>query len=71
VGKNTKTQRHTVKSVDVSYGPTNTFLVHVIVLWEAEDSKGVFIQFLADQHWTLIEEDRRLKIRDYIVKAAK
>jgi hypothetical protein len=71
VGENTKTQRHTVKSVDVSYGPANTFLVHVIVLWEAEDSKGFFVQFLADQHWTLVEEDGRLKIRDYIVKAAK
>ncbi|MBF0544621.1 MAG: hypothetical protein HQM08_09315 [Candidatus Riflebacteria bacterium] len=71
VGTNTKTQRHTVKSVEVSYGPDKTFLVHVIVLWEAVDSKGTFIQFLADQNWTVVEVDGSLKIRDYIVKAAQ
>jgi hypothetical protein len=70
VGDAIKNQTHTVKSLEVSYGPENLLLVHVIVHWQAENIKGEYISFLADQNWTLVEEDGNLKIRDYLVKEA-
>ncbi|MBF0410076.1 MAG: hypothetical protein HQM10_22220 [Candidatus Riflebacteria bacterium] len=71
IGDSIKTQTHTVKSLKVKYGPHKSLLVHVIVHWQAENMKGEYISFLAEQNWTLVEEKGQLKIKDYLVKEAK
>lgn len=71
IGENIKSNTHTVESLDVKIGGNGLYRAHVIVLWQAENKKGEYLKFKADQRWTLIEEQGRLKIKDYVVKAAR
>ena len=70
IGENIKSNTHTVKSVEVDLLGSGTFKVHVVVLWQAESTKGEYLKFLADQSWIVQEDQGRLKIKDYVVKAA-
>ncbi len=71
VGDSIQSNTHTVESIKVKMNEDGTYGVHVIVLWQAVDRKGEYLKFKADQNWVLVEEDGRLKIRDYLVQEAK
>ena len=71
VGDSIQSNTHTVQSVKVKMDDDGTFGVHVIVLWQAQSKKGDYMKFKADQNWTLIDDNGRLKIREYLVKEAK
>ena len=71
IGENIKSNNHTVQSVDVKVNADSTFTARVIVLWQAESKKGEFLTFNAEQKWTIVAEQGRLKIKDYLVSKAK
>lgn len=71
LGDNIQSNTHTVQSVMVKAKDDGTFGVHVIVLWQAQSKKGEYMKFKADQNWTVIDDNGRLKIREYLVKEAK
>ncbi|HNV72299.1 MAG TPA: hypothetical protein PKO06_21505 [Candidatus Ozemobacteraceae bacterium] len=71
VGDSIQSNTHTVESIAVKMNEDGTFGVHVIVLWQAINKKGEYLKFKADQNWVLVEDNGRLKIRDYLVKEAK
>lgn len=71
IGDDIESNTHTIQSVDVNVAGNSIYRVHVVVLWQAETKKGQYLKFKADQRWTLIEDQGRLKIKDYIVKAAR
>lgn len=71
IGENIKSNTHTVQSIDVKVNADSTYTARVIVLWQAESKKGEFLMFKADQKWTVIAEQGRLKIKDYVVSEAK
>lgn len=71
IGENIKSNTHAIQSVDVAVAGNGLYRAHVVVLWQAENKKGEYLKFKADQRWTLVEDQGRLKIKDYIVKAAR
>jgi len=71
IGENIKSNTHTVQSVEPRVSEDGKYSVHVIVFWQAETVKGEYLKFTADQQWTLVDDQGRLKIKDYIVKPAK
>lgn len=71
VGDAIQSNTHTVQSVQAKANDDGTFGVHVVVLWQAQDKKGQYLKFMADQNWTVIDDNGRLKIREYLVKEAK
>jgi hypothetical protein len=70
IGENIKSNTHKVQSVDVNINANNTYSARVIVLWQAESKKGEFLKFKVEQKWTLVAEQGRLKIKEYLVSKA-
>jgi hypothetical protein len=71
VGEAIQSNTHQVETLEVRVKPDGTYAVHVVVLWQAVNRKGEYIKFKADQNWLLVDDNGRLKIKEYLVKAAK
>lgn len=68
VGKNIKTNTHTIESLHVSVQGNKTYQVDLVVWWQAETMAGNYLSYHVQQTWTLVESNGTLKIRRYIVR---
>jgi hypothetical protein len=67
IGKNIKTNTHTIESLHVIAQGNKTYQVDLVVWWQAETMKGEYLSARFKQTWTVVERGESLKIQRYIV----